>query len=456
MHFHINSFEGLYNRNWKGELVPGIALSHEIKNNGLTYIFKIRKNVKFHNGDPLTAEDVKFSYDRVRNPNTKCPWASWWQNMDKVEVLDTYTVAFYWKSPSAAFINQTTWLNAGAIVPKEYIKKVGDDGFSKHPIGTGPYKFISYTPGQNLVMESFLDYWGEVPEIKTIEFKFIPELGSRIAALKTGEIDIMQQLPPFEAESIKLTPGLDVVRAPNGEIFFYTLDSIDQPQFKDLKVRQAFNYAVNKANIAEKLFRGYVSVANSYVAPSLTGYDKTCPGYPYDPEKAKKLLEEANYKYDTPIVINIARGRWTMNEEAALAISSDLVAVGVNARVKFMEYSDWVSRLRPKKLADMTNMNRSNSAWDAEGSLKVSLKSGGSYVYWQNSPELDSMIDKLSTIYDPAARADQFKKIFWKTYEEAPVVFLWEFHDSWGKSSKIAWEMGPGERWAHFEQLRFK
>ena len=456
MHFHINCFDGLYNRNWNGELNPGIAISHEIKDSGLTYIFKIRKGVKFHNGDPLTAEDVKFSYDRVRDPATKCSWASWWKNMDRIEVLDPYTVAFYWQKPSAAFINQTTWLNAGAIVPKKYIEKVGIEGFSKSPVGTGPFKFVSYTPGQKLVIEAFNEYWGKLPDVKTIEYKFIPELGARLAALKTGEIQIMQQLPPFEAEVIKYTPGLKVIGAPNGEIFFYSIDSIAQPVFRDLRVRQAFNYAVNKKLIAEKIFRGNVSVANSYVAPSLPGYDPKCPGYPYDPEKAKQLLKEANYNFDTPIIMNIARGRWTMNEEAALATASDLTAIGINVRVKFMEYSHWVSLLRPKKLADLTNQNRSNSAWDAEGSLNVSLLTGGSYVYWENSAELDKMIGELSTIYDPKVRTEQFRKIFWKTYEEAPVIFLWEFHDLWGVSNKVDWTVGAGERWAHFEHLKLK
>jgi len=460
MHFHINSFEGLYNRNWKGELIPGIAVSYELKDNGLTYIFKIRKGVKFHNGDPLTAEDVKFSYDRVRDPATKCPWASWWRNMDRVEVLDPYTVAFYWKKQAAAFINQTTWLNAGAIVPKQYTEKVGIEGFSKFPIGTGPYKFVSYTHGQNLVMEVFKDYWGKLPEVKTIEFKVIPELGARLAALKTGEIQIMQQVPPFEAEAMKYTPGLKLAVASNGEVFYYNLCGVAEPagqaEFRKLKVRQAFNYAVNKKEIAEKIFRGYVTVTNSCVAPSLPGYDPNCPGYPYDPQKAKQLLEEANYKWDTPIVMNVARGRWTMNEEASLAIASYLTAVGINARVKFMEYSEWASLLRAKKLADMTNQNRSNSAWDAEGSLNASVRTGGAFAFLENSPELDQMIEALSGIYEPKARNEQFRKIYWKIYEEATDLFLWEFQDIWGMSAKLDWQMGSGERWAHFEHLKFK
>jgi len=454
-HFHVNCYEGLYKRNWKGEMIPGLALSHTMRDNGLTYIFRLRRDVKFHNGDPLTAEDVKFSFDRLRDQaQTTFAYRSLWANISKVEIMDPYTVAVYWSKPNGAFLNQSTWLVVGAVLPKKYFEKVGHEGFRKAPIGSGPYKFVSYTPGENLVMEAFTGYWGKIPEVKTVEFKFIPETGARLAALKTKEIDIMQQLPPFEAESVRKTAGLDVVSASNGEAFYYIFDQDNQPELRDLKVRQAFNYAINKEAIVKNIFLGYGTVMKSLGAPSVHGIDE--PGYSYNPQKAKQLLQEANYKFETPITLNVTRGRWAMNEEVGQAIASDLSAVGINVKLNFMEYATYLSHVRAKKYASLTNMNRTNSAWDAAGTVKVCYRTGQTYNCWKNSDELDKLIDDIDAIFEPQERLKQLKRIFYKTWEETTALFLYEFHDIYGINKRIDWKIGNGEADMHFEDLKLR
>lgn len=451
----INMFEGLVGFNWKGEIVNRLCTSYEISDDGLTYTFHLRKGVKFHNGDPVTAEDIKYSVKRQRDPTTKAKWGKYLAKIKDMEIVDPDTIRFRLSGIDAFLINKLAWVCTGGVVPKKVLEKRGLAWFNRNPVGTGPYKFVSMVTGEKLVMEANEDYWGEVPAVKTIEWRIIPENASRVAAFKAGELDIIQTVPPLEAKAISADRRFKIDAAPNGEILFLVLNQVGKnanPVFKDIRVRKAFNYAINKKEIVDKLYLGYAKTCNTLAAPSLTWFDPTLP-VRYDPEKAKALLKEANFDFSQSFDFAVPEARYTMGKESALAIADNLAAVGVKVNVKIMEYSQWIAQLAKDKLFALSFINQGNLTWSPDSLFLAQVHSTGSYSY-VSYPEIDKLIDGLLVITDPAKQIEQTKAVCKKIHEEAVHVFLWEFVDCWGMKKNIDWHVGPGERFPHFDILK--
>src|SRR5919197_307799 len=224
---------------------PDLAESWSESPDGLTYEFKLRPDLKFHNGDPCTAEDVVFSFKRYRGVGA----AELKAKVKNVEVVDARTVRFHLHQPWPDFMTfyGTTATAAGVVVPKKYLEQVGDDGFKKHPIGMGPYKFVSHTPGIELVLEAVENYWRKVPHVKRLIFKSVPEPATRLALLKTGEVDLAYDLDAQAAEEVKRNPRLRL--AFSGGVGSFYLEFIEQwdpkSPWHDRRVRLAANYALD-------------------------------------------------------------------------------------------------------------------------------------------------------------------------------------------------------------------
>ena len=283
-----------------GDNTPSLAESWSVSRDGLTYEFVLRKGVKFHNGDPVTAEDVKFSFDRYKGAAAKLLK----ERVREVQIVDPARVRFVLKDPWPDFMTfyGTSATGAAWIVPKKYIEKVGDDGFKKAPVGAGPYRFVSSAPGVDLVMEAYEGYWRKVPNVKRLVFRSMPDETTRAAALKAGDVDIVYLLSGPTAEEVKRSAGLKLVAArPPGVPYLDMPEQWDpKSPWHDRRVRLAASYALdrNALNQAETLG---MSRPTGGLIPRVLEFSRAYEPPPYDPAQAKKLHDEAARLHQQPI-----------------------------------------------------------------------------------------------------------------------------------------------------------
>src|SRR3989442_10162723 len=272
-------------------MTPSLAESWTVSDDQRIYEFKLREGIKFHNGDPFTAEDVKFTFLRYKSPILH-------EKVREVEIVDPSRVRFHLHAPWPDFLTYYGTLATGAawIVPKKYIEQVGDDAFKQRPIGLGPYKFVSQTPGIEIVMEANETYWRKVPHVKRLVFKSVPEPTTRLAMIKKGEVDLAYLLPVSFAEEVQRDPKLKL--AFSGAIGIFWLNFVDQWDAKspwhDQRVRLAANLAFDRHAINQAETLGFSKITGSLI-PSTFEFFWQPPAYPFDPAKARRLLAEAGY-----------------------------------------------------------------------------------------------------------------------------------------------------------------
>src|SRR5499433_2130858 len=322
---------------------PSLAESWTMSPDQLVYEFKLREGLKFHNGDPFTAEDVKFTFLRYKSNILQ-------EKVREVEVVDPYRVRFHPHQPWPDFLAYYGTLATGAawIVPKKYLEQVGDDAFKQRPVGLGPYKFVSQTPGIEIVLEANETYWRKVPHVKRLVFKSVPEPTTRMAMIKKGEVDLTYLLPVSLAEDVKRDPKLKL--AFSGAIGIFYLDFLDQwdpkSPWHDKRVRLAANYAINRQELNEAETLGASKLTGSMV-PRAFEFSLPFEPYPYDPAKAKQLLAEAGYPngFDAGD-LTPAPPYFDMGE----SIANYLRAVGIKVKLRPMERAAFFAELYGKRL----------------------------------------------------------------------------------------------------------
>src|SRR6058998_734456 len=275
-------------------MAPSLAESWSTSPDGLVYEFVLRKGVKFHNGEPVTAEDAKFSFERYRGISAKLLK----DKVAAVETPDPARVRFRLKQPWPDFMTfyGTPATGAGWIVPKKYVEKVGEEGFKKHPIGAGPYRFVSFNPGVELVLEAVEGYWRKTPSVKQLVFKVVTEISTRMAMLKRGEADIAYAMTGPLGEEVRRTPGLTLHPTPFSSTHWLVFaDQWDASSpWHDRRVRLAATYAVDRQAINQAETLGFSKITGSIIPTSFDFYWQP-PVHPYDPARAKQLLAEAGY-----------------------------------------------------------------------------------------------------------------------------------------------------------------
>src|SRR5881409_3316897 len=333
-----------------GLYTPSLAESFTQSKDGLTYEFVIRKGAKFHNGEPVTAADVKFSFERYKGSGAKI----FKERVREVQAVDPGRVRFHLREPWPDFMTfyGTSATGAGWIVPKAYVEKVGDDGFKKAPIGAGPYKFVSFTPGVELVMEANEHYCRKVPNIKRLIYRSLPEETTRAAALKKGEVDIAYLLTGPVAEDIQRTPGFKLV-APNQSPAVFWIDLPDQwdpkSPWHDRRVRQAASLAIDRQALNQAETLGFSHLTGSIIPRSLE-FSRFFEPDAFDPAKAKKLLAEAGYPngFDAGDLYP-----WPPYFSMGEALGGYLHNVGIQTRLRTMERAAMTTAWREKKLKNV-------------------------------------------------------------------------------------------------------
>ncbi len=398
---------------------------------GRMYEFKLRTGLKFHNGDPLTTEDVKFSFERYRGTGFK----ELQTRVLQVEIVDPLTVRFHLKEPWPDFMTYygTTATAAGLVVPKRYLTQVGDDGFRKHPIGAGPYKFVSHTPGVEVVLDAYVGYWRRVPNVKRLIMKSVPEGTTRAAVLKTGEADIAYALDGPDAETVKRDPRLQIVASRHASITWIEFpDQWDaKSPWSDKRLRLAVNYALNRKAINEAACLGFCPPAG-VIIPRVMDYALQVEPPPYDPAKAKQLLADAGYPngLDAGELVPIPPF-FTTGE----AVVNYLNAVGIRVKMRTLERAAFYAAWREKKLRGLFITGVGNSG-NAASRVQEFIYSKGSYAYG-GYPDIDDLFQQQARERDPRKREALLHKIQQLTIDRVMFAPIMDFRALMGVGPRV-------------------
>jgi peptide/nickel transport system substrate-binding protein len=399
---------------------PSLAESWTVSPDGRAYEFKLREGLKFHNGDPFTAEDVKFSFARAKGKLLH-------EKVKEVTVVSPARVRFTLHEPWPDFMNFYAGVVTGAswIVPKKYVEQVGADGFKKAPVGLGPYRFVSHTPGVELVMEAFEGYWRKMPSVKRLVFKMVPESNTRVAMLKRGEVDVAYLLESPQAQEVRRDQSLKV--AFSGGIAVFFLDFLDmwdpKSPWADPRVRLAASLALDRRALSEAETLGASRPAGNFV-PRTFEFALPLEPHPYDPARAKKLLAEAGYPsgfdagefHQLPPYFGLGE-----------AIVGYLAAVGIRTKMRPMERAAYLSALQAKKLKGLCVCS-SALYGNAASRMSEVIPSDGSFAYG-GFPDVDALFKQQARETDRKKREallHQIQQIVYDRVRIAPIFqYIW-------------------------------
>ena len=414
-----------------GENTPSLAESWTVSKDGLVYEFVLRKSAKFHNGDPVTADDVKFSFERYKGAAAKLLK----DRVRDVEIVDAGRVRFHLREPWPDFMTfyGTSATGAAWIVPRKYVEKVGDDGFKKAPIGAGPYRVVSFNPGIDLVMEAFEGYWRKVPSVKRLVFRSMPDETTRAAALKAGDVDIVYLLSGPTAQEVKRTPGLRLAAAmPPGVVFLDLPEQWDpKSPWHDRRVRLAASHALDRDGLNQAETLG-LSHPTGGLIPRVLDFARAYPPPAYDPARAKKLLAEAGYPngFDAgdltpfPPFFSLAE-----------AIGGYLQAVGIRTRLRTMERAAFLTAWREHKLRGVI-MGLGAPAGNAATRIEVYVTKNGIYSSGV-VPEIETLFDRQARELDRKKREGMLHQIQQIMQDRAMYVPIYELAFLWGIGPRV-------------------
>jgi len=438
----------------EGLLTPSLAERWTESPDGLVYEFFLRPGVTFHNGDPLTADDVVFSFQRYKGAGAKL----FKDTVQSVEAVDAHRVRFRLREPWPDFLLflGTPATGAGLVVPKKYMERVGDEGFKQHPMGAGPYKFVSHMAGLELTLEANETYWRKTPSVKRLVFKSVPEGTTRLAVLKAGEADIAYSLPGELADEVRksTTLTLKVTNPPTPLWLDFTGKWDPKSPWHDRRVRLAANYAVDRQAINEAETLGLSKVTGSII-PHRFLYALPIEPYPYDPEKARQLLKEAGYPNGFDAGDLTPTPPWTSMAEAAAGY---LGAVGIKIRVRTMERPAMFTAWRGKTLQGII-LAASGAMGSASTRLDNYVVSSGEFAYG-GDPALDALFQQQARERDPQKREALLHALQRQVHEQALFVPIYEIAGLSGVGPRVA-ESGlgliPTYNWSGpYEEVRLK
>ena len=398
---------------------PSLAESWSVSRDGLAYEFVLRKNARFHDGSPVTSEDVKFSFERYRGTASK----AFKERVAAVETPDPGRVRFRLKQPWPDFLTfYSSATGAGWIVPKKYVERVTDAGFQKAPIGAGPYRFVSSTPGVEMVFEAFEQYWRKPPSIKRLVFRVIPDEATRLAALKRGEVDIVYSVRGELAEELQRTPGLALKPSVIQATFWLYFPEQWDPKspWHDRRVRQAASLAINRPAINQALTLGHSRITNSII-PSMFEFFWPAPPAAYSVSRAKALLAEAGFPN------GLDAGDYSCDASYANlgeAVVNDLVAVGIRAKLRPLERAAFFAAYGDKKFKGLVQA-ASGGFGNTATRMEAFVVTGGTYTYG-TYPDLDGLFQEQAAELDRKRREGILHKMQQILHERTVYAPIWE------------------------------
>jgi peptide/nickel transport system substrate-binding protein len=402
-----------------GPFTPSLAERSSATEDGMSYEFVLRAGAKFHNGDQVTAEDVKFSFERYRGTGQ----ADMKRRIRSVDIADGNHIRFNLTDPWLDFLTfYVSATGAGWVVPKKYVERVGDEGYKKAPIGAGPYKFVSFTPGVELVLEAFDQYWRKTPDVKRLVFRSIPEESTRFAALKRGEVDMAYGFGGELAREVQQTPGLTLKGFPvSVGVWLYFPEQWDpKSPWHDERVRRAASLAIDRKTMNEALRLGFSHLTGS-IFPENFGHYWQPPAPEYDPGKAKQLLADAGYPN------GFDAGDYYCDASIAdigEAVVNDLQEAGIRARLRPLERAAFFKGYAEKKFKNIIQ-GWSGAFGNVATRLQAFAVEGGTYAYG-SYPDLDGLYRRQATEIDQNRRTAILAEIQRMVHERAMFAPIWQ------------------------------
>ncbi len=432
-----NIFDNLLTRDAKGEIVGQIAKSWKYLDDK-TLEFQIRDDVTFQDGSKLTADDVAFSINRIIDPKLKSPQLTQFDQIAKAEATSPTVVKMTTKSAYPALLAQLVKLS---IVPKAYVEKVGDTEFNAKPLGSGPYKLTSWQKGISTDLEAYSSYWRAKPPFQKVQFRAVPDASTRIADLKTGKADLINNVAPDQTDSIKGESSLQVLSVPTERVGYMFINAQSGPT-KDLKVRQAIAYAIDRDALIQSLFEGYAAPVNSIGAKPIFGYSDKVEAYPYDPEKAKTLVKEAGAEGQTVEFLTSPAYSRALVE----AIQQMVSEVGLKVTISSSDQATFLKRRQgePGNAGGLAVGAWSCACQDVDGIIFPLFRTGSIWAKYSN-PKFDEAVDKARVILDKDERLKLYEQAYQVLKDDVPGLGLYQAYAIYGASKKLKWQPTANE-----------
>jgi peptide/nickel transport system substrate-binding protein len=438
--------------NWQHVMEPLVELDYKKKDyvgiladswqfQGNKWTFKLKKNIKFHNGAPLTSKDVAFSIEKMRDEKGGSLQAPNFKDVTEVQTPDDLTVVFVTKQPLAIFLDR---LENRFILSKVAGDKFGDKLYD-NPIGTGPYKFVSYQRGGNMVFTRNDEYWGGKAAIKEIVFRKVTEDAARLAALESGQADFINNVPDHEVARLQKHPRIRIDKIEGLRMFFLAFNMAFKPWDNKL-VRQAANYSVDAPAIVKNIFDGIGYPINGPVGANVVGADPTLKRYPYDPQKSKELLTKAGFPNGCDIQLYYSAGRYPKDREVCQVVAAQMVKGGFRVELISQEWAlFWDKQGVNGGKLPFYYIGR-GSLTDADTLYDQYFRTGTTKRSNYSNPELDKLIDEQQKTADQKKRITILQKAGGTIMEEAPFIPLYNLADIYGVARNLVWKMRPDEK----------
>lgn len=428
----VNMFDYLLKNDSSQKKVPGLATSWE-KVNDTTWHFKLRQGVKFHNGDPFTAADVKFTFERLAK-DAKLKQNSYYKNFKEVNIIDDYTVEIVTNGPDPLMLNKLSRMGAD-ILPSKYIQEKGMEAFLKEPIGTGPYKFNQWQKDNRVDLIKNADYFGGTPKWDKVTFRVIPEASTRVSELITNGVDIAAGVPTTDIKRIQGVNNMKVEQATIQRVLHLIMRTTPGTVTADPKVREAVDLAVDKKALIDSIAGGAGIPTRTSVTPGNFGADPSLYNQSlYDKEKAKVLLKEAGYANGGPKVTFSAS---TQYKEIAETVAAMLTDAGFQVNLDILEATQFYEKLNSKKFNELFLLGVGNSLFDASNNYNrfefENAKSETDY----NNPEVEQLLQAAKKNMNPEEREKQYQKVQQILAVDRPTIYLYQMMGVYGVGPKV-------------------
>jgi peptide/nickel transport system substrate-binding protein len=444
----FNVFDNLTIRHPDGKLQPGLAT--EWRNTGpTTYQFKLRQGVKFHNGDPFTSADAKFSLERTYDPTVKTMVATVYNTIiDRIETPDPATLIIHTKKPDPLLPARLAFYG-GQIVPKKYLEQTGNDGFNAKPVGTGPVRFVSWTKDDRLVLEANPDYWGGRIDVDRVVFRPVPETAPRVAGLLKGELDVVTQLTPDHWDRVNqnaTTRGASALYAG-----LYVLGTNSKvPPLNNWTLKKAMQLGVDREAIVKDLWRGRGIIPSQPIAKGDNHFDQSLPPLAYDPKAARELVKQSGYKNE-PIYLETTVGLLANDKAMSEAIAAMWKDIGINVVVEVVEFSVRAQKNRERSFKGLWWSDPTSTLGDPDGMMWRLMSPGGAHDYWRH-PEFDELGAAARISLDEKFRADAYRKMTKLFLEYNPWIIVLQPYEDYGLQKYVEFAPNPNQA---FELRRF-
>jgi peptide/nickel transport system substrate-binding protein len=443
----FNVFDNLTARHPDGKLQPGLATEWKLVA-PTTYQFKLRSGVRFHNGDPFTATDAKWSLERTYDPSVKTMVATVFTTIDRIEAPDPATLVIHTKKPDPLLPARLAFYG-GQIVPKKYVEQVGNDAFNARPVGTGPVRVMSWTKDDRLVLEANPDYWGGRIDADRVVFRPVPETAPRVAGLLKGEFDAITQLTPDHWERVTQNATTKGASALYAGLYVLGTNSKVAP-LNNWPLKKAMQLGVDREAIVKELWRGRGVIPNGPIAKGDNHYDTALPALRYDPKEARELVKQSGYKGE-PIYLETTVGLIANDKPMSEAIAAMWKDIGINVVVEVIEFSVRAQKNRERTFKGLWWSDPTSTLGDPDGMMWRLMSPGGPHDYWRH-PEFDELGNAARFSLDEKFRAQAYKRMTQLFLEYNPWIIVIQPYEDYGLQKHVEFTPNPNQQ---FEVRRF-